>query len=156
MEADRYDLVLVAVVKSRQDLERAAQEGWYRIPMAHLPSRAGAARFIAFYLPAGAFGQEGGAVRYLAAIRSWEVCHRRDLIPEEPEHPHADALYYRLNLGPLERLAPPIRCGRWKRVAFILTHWERLHQAEELRDLLHGSIWQERLWSALRQAGILE
>jgi hypothetical protein len=155
MQADRYATVLVAVLKSPRDLELALNERWYRIPEEHFPPRAAAARYIAFYQPAGAFAAEGGVVRYVAPILCWEILRRRDLLPDEADHPRADELYFKVTLGDLERLVPPIRAGRWKRFAFIVTHWERLHEAEEISDLLHGSVWQESLWNALRKAGVL-
>ena len=155
MEQDRYTAVLIGVLKTPLELRRAQEEGWYRIPVSGLPPRGSTARYIAFYQPAS-FGAEGGVVRYFAAIRTWEMLRRRDMLPEEPNHPRADALYYRLQLDTLQRLSPPIRCGRWRRFAFIVTHWERLQQARELRDLLHGSLWQERLWGALRKVGVLD
>ena len=33
------------------------------------------------------------------------MVRRRDLLPDEPDHPRADQAYYKLQLGPLERLA---------------------------------------------------
>lgn len=155
MEDDRYATVLVAVLKSPRDLRLAQEEGWYRIPVEHLPTRASTARHIAFYQPRS-FGPEGGVIRYVATILGWEMVRRRDLLPEEEDHPRAEDLYFRVTLGTLQHLAPPIRVGRWRRFAFLFTHWERLHQAQEVRELLHGSIWEEKLWAALRTAGMLE
>jgi hypothetical protein len=40
-------------------------------------------------------------------------------------------------------------------VTFIVTHWGRLESAYEVSELLHGSIWEERLWRALRKLGRL-
>ena len=155
MEEDRYATVLIGVLRTPQDLRLAQEENWYRIPVQHLPPRGSTARYVAFYQPAS-FGSEGGAIRYFAAIQEWEMLRRRDLLPEEPDHPRADELYYRIRLGELQRLSPPIHCGRWRRFAFIVTHWERLQQAQEVRDLLHGSLWEEKLWGALRKVGVLE
>lgn len=152
---DPYTTVLIGVLKTPRDLRLAQEEGWYRIPAQHLPARGSTAHYIAFYQPAS-FGAEGGVVRYFAPVHSWELLRRRDLLPGEPDHPRADELYYRVRLGELQRLSPPIQCGRWRRFAFIVTHWERLQQARELRDLLHGSLWEERLWGALRSVGVLE
>jgi hypothetical protein len=154
MSVDRYATVLVAVLKTRRDLYLAQEEGWYRIPVRHLPKRGRDARFLAFYQP-GSFGPEGGVIRYFAPVLGWEQKRRLDLLPNEVGHPRGDHLYYRVRLGRLGRLVPPIHSGRWKRVAFIVTHWERLHQATELRDLVHGSIWEERLWRVLRRVGVL-
>jgi hypothetical protein len=36
------------------------------------------------------------------------MVRRRDLLPDEPDHPSADGAYYKLQLGLLERLDPPI------------------------------------------------
>ncbi len=154
MEDERYATVLVAVLREPRDLCLAREEGWYRIPVPRLPPRASTARYIAFYQP-GSFGAAGGVVRYVAQVRGWELARRRDLLPGEPAHARADELYYCLRLGPLQELPRPVRSGRWKRVAFIVTHWERLQQAVELRDLLHGSRWDECLWRALRRAQVL-
>lgn len=155
MEIDRYATVLVAVLRTPRDLRLVLEEGWYRIPARRLPPRAGAARHIAFYQPAS-FGLGEGAVRYVAPIRAWEMLCRRELLPEEPDHPRAAELYYRVRLGEVQPLDPPIPAGRWRRFAFILTHGERLRQARELRDLVHGSLWEEKLWGALRKMGVLE
>jgi hypothetical protein len=155
MDEDRYATVLIGVLKTPRDLRLLQEEGWYRIPLRHLPARGSTARFIAFYQPAS-FGAEGCAVRYFAAVRGWALLRRRDILPAEPGHPRADELYYRVELGELQRLSPPIRGGRWRRFSFIITHWERLQQARELRDLLHGSLWEEKLWGALRKVGVLE
>lgn len=155
MESDRFATVLVAVLKSQRDLRLAQEEGWYRIPVAHLPARASTARHIAFY-QTRSFGPEGGVIRYVAPILGWEMLRRRELLPDEGNHPRAEELYFRVTLGPLQHLFPPIRVGRWKRFAFLVTHWERLHRAQEVRELLHGSLWEEKLWGALRAAGILE
>jgi hypothetical protein len=154
MDEDRYATVLIGVLKTLRDLRLVQEEGWYRIPVEHLPSRGSTARYIAFYQPSS-FGAQGGVVRYFAAVRAWELLRRRDILPMEPDHPHADELYYRVGLGELQRLSPPIHGGRWRRFSFIVTHWERLQQARELRDLLHGTLWEEKLWSALQKAGML-
>jgi len=155
MDVDPYATVLVGVLRTPRELRRVQEERWYRIPVGRLPPRGSTARYIAFYLPAS-FGLEGGAVRYFAAVLSWEMRRRCELLPGERDHPRADELYYRASLGELQPLSPPIACGRWRRFAFIVTHWARLQQARELRDLLHGSLWEERLWGALRKAGVLE
>jgi hypothetical protein len=40
-------------------------------------------------------------------------------------------------------------------VTFIVTHWQRLQTAQEINELLHGTIWEEHLWKALRKMGRL-
>lgn len=154
MDTDRYATVLVAILKSPRDLRLAQEEGWYRIPLRYMPARGREARYIAFYQPRS-FGAEGGVIRYVAPVLGWEMARRRELLPAERDHPRAEELYYRVRLGPLQALPSPIRSGRWKRFAFILTHWERLLRAGEVRDLVHGTRWEESLWKALRRAGLL-
>ncbi len=154
MDADRYATVLVAILKSPRDLRLAQEEGWYRIPLRHMPARGKEARYIAFYQPRS-FGVGGGVIRYVAPVLGWETARRRELLPAEQDHPRADELYFRVRLGDLQTLPSPIRSGRWKRFAFILTHRERLSQAGEVRDLVHGTRWEESLWKALRRAGLL-
>jgi hypothetical protein len=60
---------------------------------------------------------------------------RRDLFPQECDHPRADAPYYKLQLGPLVELEEPIPSLRWRRVTFIESTWDRFVSAEEVNDL---------------------
>lgn len=124
--------LLVAVVTSAADLARAAA-GWYRVPVAHAPLRLGA-EAIALYQTRRC-GPDGGQVRWWAPLRRVHLARRRELIPDEPHHPRADALYYRLDLDPLQPLARPIPARRLRRVVFIATTWGRLVTAADLADL---------------------
>ncbi|MFN8484583.1 MAG: hypothetical protein U0768_16215 [Anaerolineae bacterium] len=124
--------VLVAVVTRPADLARAA-DGWYRLPVAHAPPRLGC-EALAFY-QTGAFGPDGHAVRLWAAVERVSLARRRELLPDEAQHPRADALYYRFALGPLVALARPIPARRLRRVTFIPTTWARLAAAQDVADL---------------------
>lgn len=128
------DRVLVAVMNNRRDFEIARDEGWYRIPVKHAPPSAIEAAVLAFYFTR-AFGEEGWAIRWYAPVRGHELVRRRDLLPEEPDHPRADELYYKMQLGPLIRLERPIPSLRWRRIVFIETTWDRFIAAREIRDL---------------------
>ena len=130
-EAD--SAVLVAVVNNVEDLRRAREEHWYRIPLRHAP-RPLAARYVAFYLTA-ALGPERWHVRYLAEVRRYELRRRVELIPSEPFHPRSQELYVCLRLGPLEELPRPIPARRLRRVTFINTTLSRLLAAEDVREL---------------------
>ncbi len=149
-----YDTVLVAVLKDPRDLEIARDQHWYRIPVDRLPKRAIGARVLAFYQPK-VFGEESWAIRYYARANRWTQARRIDLLPEEPDHPRAQQPYYQVWLGPLERLPHPVVSRRWRRISFIVTHWGRLLDVEAVEDLLHGTIWDEYLWKAMRQLGYL-
>lgn len=124
--------VLVAVVTRPADLARAAA-GWYRLPVAHAPPRLGC-EALAFY-QTGAFGADGHAVRLWAAVQRVSLAQRRELLPDEAQHPRADALYYRFALGPLTPLARPIPARRLRRVTFIPTTWAQLAAAQDVADL---------------------
>lgn len=144
---------LVVVVHRPADLQRATEAGWYRIPLNRAPSRV-AAEYLAFY-QTGAFPpEERFIVRWMAPVRGYSLAARRELIPEEPEHPRADDQYYKVLLGDLVLLPRPIPSRRLRRITFITTTLSRLRQAREINDLWIKSTAQERLWEALRQAGL--
>lgn len=145
--------VLVAVLNNQQDFQRAHDEGWYRIPLKRAPRRI-AAEFMAFY-QTSAFGAQGCAVNFYASVRRFQIVSRRELLPAEADHPRAEELYYRVELGPLQRLTPPIASPRLRRVTFIATTLGRLLAAREISDLWQRDDLQERLWAALREAGLL-
>jgi hypothetical protein len=147
--------VLVAVINNPEDLDRARTLGWYRIPLAHAPARIGA-DFLAFY-QTGAFPpEERWAVRWISAVRGYHLATRRELIPEQPEHPRADDRYYRVTLGELVPLPHPVPSGRLRRITFIRTTLGRLLEASEINDLWIRTPAQERLWQALQQAGLAD
>jgi hypothetical protein len=143
--------VLVAVLNSPVDLTRALQQGWYRIPLARAPKRV-AAEYLALY-QTGAFPpDERWLIRWFAPVRAYMIASRRDLIPEEPDHPRVDESYYRVALGRAIRLPRPIPSRRLRRITFIPTTVQRLYEASEINDLWIKSSAQERMWAALKQA----
>lgn len=147
------DRVLVAVMTSPQDLVYARDEGWYRIPERHAPKGIHA-DYVAFYFNR-TFGEKKWAIHYFCRNLGHELVLRRDLLPDEPEHPRADDRYFKVQLGPLEELARPIVSLHWRRVSFIHTTWDRFNDAEEINDLLlEGDPYVDRLYYALREAGL--
>lgn len=123
--------MLVAVVKERADLQRAEQ-GWYRIPVAHAP-RPLASDYLALYLTA-AFGEERWAVRYLAEVWGYDVRRRVDMLGDAG-HPRAQQLYYRVALGPLRPLERAVPAARLRRLCFLRTDLAHLLTAADVRDL---------------------
>jgi hypothetical protein len=140
--------VLVAVVPSLADWEHVLREGWYRIPLRRAPRRIGAA-YLGFYHPK-CFGELRWAIHYYAAIRRYGVQPRRALLPQEPDHPRADELYFKLELGPLVRLPRPVPSSKLRRVTFIHTDLDTLLQAREIGDLWRREAPKERLWRGLQ------
>ena len=145
--------VLVVVLNEPQELARARQLGWYRIPLDRAPGRV-AADYLAFYQTAAFPPEERWAVRWLAPVRGYRLATRRELIPTEPDHPRADHRYYRIELGALLPLPQPIPSRRLRRITFIPTSLTRLYAAGEINDLWIKSAAQEGLWAALKQADL--
>ncbi|MBL7988868.1 MAG: hypothetical protein JNJ94_12465 [Chlorobi bacterium] len=154
MEEQPLRDTLVAVVTNDLDLRRFAEDGWYRIP-----ARAVGRTIAADTLPqltTIALYQTGAITAGLAsAIELWgqitEITPqlRRQILPNEPDHPAADELYHVVRVAKTQRLERPIVCRRPRRVTFIRTNRDRLLNAVEINDLVIGSDAEERLWKSL-------
>lgn len=136
-----------------RDLEIAREQGWYRVPEKHATPGV-FFEYVAFYLT-GAFGEERWSIPYYARVAGHELLTRRDLLPNEPDHPRATEAYYKLALDAVQRREPPIVSLRWRRVAFIHTTWDRFQAAAEINDLfVEGGPFVDRLYHALREEGL--
>jgi hypothetical protein len=144
--------VLVAMMNSPRDYEIALSAGWYRIPQRSAP-KFFPPEYIAFYFTKP-FGEHAYSVRRYAQVRGYELATRRELLPDEADHPHAEHAYYKVQLGPLLELPHPIPSRRWRRLTFILTTGERLFGAWEINDLIVGSREGDLMWRALKEAGL--
>ena len=144
------DRVLVGVMTDPGDFKLARDEGWYRIPVQHAPPCAVDAEVLAFYFTS-AFGDEKWAIHWYAEIRGHELVLRRDLFPDQLDHPREDAQYYKLQIGPLIQRAPPIPSMRWRRITFIATTWDRFSAAEEVNDLYVSGA--DGLYVTLKESG---
>lgn len=127
------DLVLVAILSKRRDLEIARVLGWYRIPLKSAPKMI-RVDWIAFFLT-GAFGDEKWSVRYLAPVQGHELVTRGELLSEESDHPSVGEPYYKIRLGPVQQLASPIPASRWRRFTFLYTTGARILSVHEVKDL---------------------
>ena len=143
------DLILVCVLPGPRDLEMARLLGWYRIPFRTAP-KVVAVDVLAFYQP-GIFGESGGRIEYVARVRGHELTTRGELLRDEPEHPHAREEYYKIQLGPLEKLPRPVTTDKWKRLTFLYTTGEYLLKAQTLNDLVVQSDERQILWQSLRE-----
>jgi hypothetical protein len=143
------DRVLVGVVNRRRDLRAALDEGWYRVPVDRF-QRPFDFEVLALFL-ARAFGQRNGAIHFYARILGVELARRRDLLPDEPDHPRADRLYFRVALGEVYVKHPPVRNSTGRRLSFVLTTWDRFQAAECIADLYRsGPPFVDRTFYALR------
>ncbi len=144
------DRVLVAYVPRPDDFARIEREGWYRIPLDFAPKGL-YAEYFAFYF-GRSFGDAKWAIHYYASTLGQELFRRRDLLPDEPDHPRADKIYYKVQLGPLQRLERPIISLRWRRITFIHTTWDRFQDAREINDLfVEGEPYVDRRFAILRE-----
>lgn len=147
------DRVLVAYVPQPSDFDIIRREGWYRIPQRFAPKGLHA-EYLAFYF-GSKFGDEKWAIHYYARRAGHELVRRRDLLPDQPNHPRADEIYYKVQLEELRKLAQPIVSLRWRRVTFIHTTWDRFQDATEINDLfIEGGVYVDRLYSTLKERGI--
>ncbi len=144
--------VLVVVMNNLRDFALARDAGWYRIPLARAP-RLVAADYLAFY-QTRVFGDEAWSVHHYAPVRGYRVVTRVELLPDEPNHPRAKDRYYKVEIGPLQRLERPIPSRRLRRITFIPTTLSRLLKAQEINDLWMGNPLQEQLWAELKAQSI--
>jgi hypothetical protein len=146
------DRVLVAYLPDPADFEIVRQEGWYRIPEIHAPKGLHA-EYYAFYF-GRKFGENKWAIHYYARQQGFELITRRDLLPEQANHPRASERYYKVSLGPLQKVKEPIISLRWRRITFMHTTWDRFQDAREINDLfVEGGEYVDRIYATLKERG---
>jgi hypothetical protein len=123
--------------------------GWYRIPLRTAP-KVVAVDYLAFY-QTGAFGEEKWRINYVAPLQGHELTTRMELLKDEPDHPHARHEYYKLQLGPLQKLARSVPANKWRRITFFYTTGEYLLRAQSIDDLVVQTQERQTLWRALRE-----
>jgi len=142
-------LILVCLLPTPRDLEIARLLGWYRIPLRTSP-KVVAVDYLAFYQPS-AFGERGGQIEFVAAVRGHELTTRGELLKDEANHPRAREEYYKIQIGALEKLSQPITTDKWKRLTFLYTTGEYLLNAMTLNDLVVAGDERQLLWQSLRE-----
>ena len=143
------DLVLVCLLPKPRDMEIARLLGWYRIPLRTAP-KVVAVDYLAFYQP-GSFAERGGRIECVAPVRGHELAIRAELLKDEASHPRANEEYFKVQIGPLERLSRPIVAEKWRRLTFLYTTGEYLLEAQTLNDLVVHSDERAQLWQSLRE-----
>ncbi len=145
------DRVLVAYVPQPADFELIQKRSWYRIPYKKAPKGVHA-EYLAFYF-GRQFGEEKWAIRYYAPNLGHELMRRAELLPHEPDHPRANEVYYKVQLGALRSLARPIVSLSWRRLLFVHTTWDRFQDAHEVGDLfVEGDQYVDRRFTVLRDS----
>ena len=149
--------VLVAIMNKQRDFEIARTQRWYRIPTdkrsQSIRDKINQMRYLAFY-QTKVFGRDAFAVNYYAEINQISTARRIELLPDEAGNQNAEALYYKLEISPLQRLSQPIPSRRLRRVTFITTTLAKLNTAPEINDLFHTSPIEDLMWEELRAAEI--
>jgi hypothetical protein len=143
-------LVLVSVMNSPRDLEIARMLGWYRIPLRKAPKVVDV-DYLAFYLTSGFNEAERGKIQYIAKVRGHELTTRGELLKDEKDHPRVSEEYYKIQIGPLIRLAEPIMATNWKRITFLYTTGKSLMEANLVNDLVIRSEERSLLWRSIRE-----
>ncbi len=148
---------LVVLLPLRRDRDLAERQGWYRARPSRSVNELGnltAFRQLLFYQP-DSFGAERRRIEYTANVTGYERARRVDLLPDEPEHLRAEELYHCFELGPLRRLTTPILSRIRRRLLFVPTTASRAAGATDINDLFMGTPIEDRLFSGLREEGLL-
>ena len=147
-------LILVAILPNQRDFDIARLFGWYRIPLKSAP-KVISVDYLAFY-QTKTFGEaERWQIAYVAEILGHELVQRRDLIRDEPDHPRAQEEYFKIQIGPLQRLDHPVPAGDWKRITFFYTTGEQFTTAQTVNDLVvKAQDEREVLWHSLRERAL--
>lgn len=146
-------LMLIAIVNNKRDLHIAQTQHWYRIPVRSAPKNLEEMSYIAFY-QTKAFGKQKWSVSYWAEIKKISAVTRSELLPLEDDHPRADELYYKVEIGELNRMEKPITSRRGRRIVFIPTTLEKFRKAKEINDLFDESPLEDKLWEYFKGSGV--
>lgn len=148
-------MVLVAIMPKARDMEIARLFGWYRIPMKTAPKIL-RVDYAAFYQTSDFGAGHSSVIERCAPVLGVELTTRAELFRSEPDHPRAQELYYKLQLGELKTLPHPIHAGKWKRFLFFYTNGAQLCKAHTLQDLALTGAEHQVFWQALRERSLGE
>ncbi len=144
-------LVLVGVLKSKNDRRILLRHRWYRIPVEFLPKRR--FEYIAFYQPI-IFGKHGKRVEYYGKVLRKKVYKRIQLLPKEPDHPRAKDDYLKVEFAELKRLPRPVRNIIPRRVFFGFTSLGNLLSARDILELYGVPATEQIVGRRLKRYGI--
>lgn len=145
------EIVLVAVLKNKRDLDILLSESWYRIPATYAPRRQFS--YLAFYQPA-LFGRQGKRIQYYGRVLGYQIARRSDLLPSELNHPNAQGDYLRVRLGKIRKLPRPVRNIIPRRVSFGFTTLNNLFKSKNILQLYNVAPTEQILQDGLMRAGI--
>jgi hypothetical protein len=143
-------LILVAVMPNVKDFEIARLLGWYRIPLRMAPKIIDV-DYLAFYQTNNFGDAHRWMIEYYAAVQGHELTTRAALLHDEVDHPRANEEYYKIQIGPVQKLSPSIPASNWKRITFFYSLGSLFNQARIINDLVVQSEDREVLWKCLRE-----
>ncbi len=143
---------LVALMNNKKDFSIAREQHWYRIPVKtkqvpksvidkHL-------KCSAFY-HTKEFGQDAHCIRWHSEVKNISIVRRKELLPEIPNDPKGNDLYYKIQFGELQARKEPIISRRPRRILFIPTTLWHFQQAKEINEVFYESPLEEEFWKAL-------
>lgn len=142
---------LIAILKAPRDLDLAAHNHWYRIPLKKAPKHD--FTHIAFYQPA-CFKPTGKRIEYYAEVAGCAAARRIDIFPGEPAHPAAMRLYLKYSLGPLIKLPMAILNTSGTRIIFGYAPLNRLTEAGDILEVFNVVAVENLMCAALTAAGL--
>ncbi|OGL61367.1 hypothetical protein A3H10_04000 [Candidatus Uhrbacteria bacterium RIFCSPLOWO2_12_FULL_46_10] len=144
-------VVLVGVLRSKNDRKILLQKHWYRIPIAFLPKRH--FDYLAFYQPV-LFGKRGKRIEYYGRITKIEKVKRIDLLPAERVHPRTHDDYMKFKFSKIEKLARPIKNIIPRRVSFGFTSFSKLSSSRNILELYNVPPIEQIIKKGLDRLGI--
>ncbi len=134
-EGSRSTQVMVGTVRGPEHLELIRRARFYHVPTSAIAASRADVAYIAFYEGATRFRGQVGVIREFAAVLRVTRVRRAELPGLTwPGRRGENALYYRFDLGPLQRLSRPVTNPDRLRVVFRFPELEKLRGAETLRD----------------------
>lgn len=110
--------------------------------------------YLAFYQGTPFGTDHRWQIETCAEVRGHELTTRAELLRDEPDHPRAHEEYYKIQLGPLEKLPRPISAGRWRRITFLYTTGALLSRARTIKELVVDQGERQILWRSLRERAL--
>ncbi len=150
---ENKQIVLIGVLKSKRDRDILFRERWYRIPVAYAPKRQ--FQYLAFYQPLS-FGKEGKKIQYFAKVIDYKtIKQRKELLPREWSHPHAEHHYFQVKIGKIQKLPHTIHnVQAARRITFAFTTLDHLLKSQNILQLYNVPPIEEIVCGALKARGI--
>lgn len=105
--------------------------------------------YVAFYQPTSCDENYKWCIERFAPVRGHELVTRAELIRDEPDYPKAGEENFKIQWGPLQKLANPSQNGKRELITFFYTTGDYFLQAKSVSDLVVHSEERKLLWQSL-------